>query len=139
MNTAFLPEIVPAFYQLYNNFMGIDRFDDIWSGIFLKKIADHLGKKVCLGAPMVNHRKRPRDTFRDLRKELEGMIINEKLWTLADEVEIEGSTYWDAYYSLIRELEKKIPKAFSEPRYRRFLKVQLQKMRFWLKITEDLT
>lgn len=37
MNTSFTPEIIPAFYQLYMNFMGVDRFDDIWSGIFLKK------------------------------------------------------------------------------------------------------
>jgi len=139
MNTAFLPEIVPAFYQLYSNFMGIDRFDDIWSGIFLKKITDHLERKVCLGTPLVEHRKRPRDTFKDLRKELDGMIINEKLWTLADEVEIEGTTYWDAYSSLIQELEKTIQKAFNEPRYRRFLKVQLQKMKLWLKITDHLS
>lgn len=34
MNTSFLPKIIPAFYQLYMNNMGIDRFDDIWSGIF---------------------------------------------------------------------------------------------------------
>jgi len=139
MNTAFLPEIIPAFYQLYMNFMGIDRFDDIWSGIFLKKIVDHLGRKVCLGVPMIDHRKRPRDTFEDLQKEIEGMIINEKLWTLVDQAEIEGSTYWEAYNSLILELEKVILKAFNEPRYRKFLNVQLQKMRLWLKIIDRLT
>jgi hypothetical protein len=139
MNTAFLPEIVPAFYQLYNNFMGIDRFDDIWSGIFLKKITGHLERNVCLGAPLVHHRKRPRDTFKDLQKELEGMIINEKLWTLVDKAEIEGSTYWEAYSSLTQELEKKIEEAFREPRYRRFLKLQIQKMKLWLKITDHLT
>jgi len=139
MNTAFLPEVVPAFYQLYNNFMGIDRFDDIWSGIFLKKIADHLGKKVCLGIPVVDHRKRPRDTFKDLRKEFEGMIMNEKLWMLVDEAEIDGTTYSEAYNSLICELEKKIAKAFSERSHQKFLKVQLQKMRLWLRITDYLT
>jgi len=139
MNTAFLPEIVPAFYQWYSNFMGIDRFDDIWSGIFIKKIADHLGRKVCLGAPVVGHRKRPRDTFKDLRKEFEGMIINEQLWKLVDEAEIEGATYSEAYNSLADELEKKISRAFTEPSHRRFLKLQLQKMKLWLKITDRLT
>ncbi|MFX1521397.1 MAG: hypothetical protein ACFFCD_15925, partial [Promethearchaeota archaeon] len=42
MNLAFSPEVIPAFYQLP---MGpeekIDRFDDIWSGLFLKKVCDH--------------------------------------------------------------------------------------------------
>jgi len=138
MNTAFLCEVAPAFYQLYSNFMGIDRFDDIWSGVFIKKIADHLGRKVSLGSPLVTHRKRPRDTFKDLRKEFEGMVINEKLWALVDQIELEGSEYWDAYNSLIEELEKRIPQAFTEPLHREFLEAQLQKMRLWLKITDRL-
>jgi hypothetical protein len=138
MNTAFLREATPAFYQLYSNFMGIDRFDDIWSGIFIKKTADHLGRKISLGSPLVNHRKRPRDTLKDLRKEFEGMVINEKLWALVDQIELEGATYWDAYNSLIQELEKKIPLIFSEPLHREFLEAQLQKMRLWLRIIDQL-
>ncbi len=138
MNTAFLHEATPAFYQLYSNFMGIDRFDDIWSGVFIKKIADHLGRKISLGSPLVNHRKRPRDTLKDLRKEFEGMVINEKLWTLVDQIELEGSTYWDAYNSLIQELEKKIQQTFTEPLHREFLQAQLQRMKLWLKIIDRL-
>lgn len=138
MNTAFLCEVTPAFYQLYSNFMGIDRFDDIWSGVFVKKIADHLGRKISLGNPLVDHRKRPRDTLKDLRKEFEGMVINEKLWTLVDQVELEGSTYWDAYNSLIQELGKKISQTFTEPLHREFLEAQLQKMRIWLRIIDQL-
>ena len=138
MNTAFLCDVTPAFYQLYSNFMGIDRFDDIWSGVFVKKIADHLGRRISLGSPLVDHRKRPRDTLKDLRKEFEGMVINEKLWTLVDQAELEGSTYWDAYNSLIQELEKMIPQTFKEPLHRKFLETQLQKMRLWLKIIDQL-
>ena len=138
MNTAFLREIIPAFYQSYSNFMGIDRFDDIWSGVFIKKIADHLGRRVSLGNPLADHRKRPRDTFKDLRKEFEGMVINEKLWKLVDEIELEGSTYWDAYDSLTQELEKRISQAFPEPLYQKFLKVQLRKMKLWLRIIDKL-
>jgi hypothetical protein len=138
MNTAFLCEVAPAFYQLYSNFMGIDRFDDIWSGVFIKKIADHLGRRVSLGSPLVDHRKRPRDTLKDLRKELEGMIINEKLWTLVDQIELEGSTYWDTYNSLVQELGKRIPQTFAEPLHRDFLEIQLKKMKLWLKIIDQL-
>lgn len=138
MNTAFLNEVIPAFYQSYSNFMGIDRFDDIWSGVFIKKITDQLGRRVSLGSPLVNHRKRPRNTFKDLRKEFEGMVINEKLWTLVDEIELEGSTYWDAYNSLTQELEKGISRVFTEPLYQEFLEVQLRKMRLWLRIIDQL-
>jgi hypothetical protein len=86
MNTAFVSKIIPAFYHLYMNHIGIDRFDDIWSGIFLKKIADHLGDNVSLGKPLVYHNKRPRNVFKDLRNELEGMVINETLWRIVEPV-----------------------------------------------------
>lgn len=137
MNTAFLPRIVPAFYQLYMNFMGVDRFDDIWSGIFFKKIADHLGDKICLGEPIVYHDKRPRDVFKDLKKELEGMIINEALWKMLDEVELDGKTYWDSYYSLAHDLEKKVEKLQNSMR-QKFMLAQIKKMKLWLKIIDRI-
>lgn len=139
MNTAFSTEIIPAFYQLYTNMNGTERFDDIWSGIFLKKIADHLRKKLCLGAPLVYHNKRPRDTFKDLKRELEGMVINEKLWRLVDKVELAGTTYWEAYRSLIQALKMEVLGAFNEVAHRNLLRLQLRKMESWLKIVDHLT
>lgn len=138
MNSAFVPEVVPAFYQLHMNYMGVDRFDDIWSGVFLKKVADHLGERVCLGAPLVNHDKRPRDTFGDLEKELRGMTINETLWKLVDEAQIEGKTYFEAYSSLINELETRIPRTFEMHDHRKFLKFQTERMKLWLDIVDKL-
>ena len=57
MNLAFKPQIIPAMYFLL---MGqrnwpFDRFGDIWCGIFLKKICDHLGLGVKSGCPIVEH------------------------------------------------------------------------------------
>jgi hypothetical protein len=138
MNTSFVPEAVPAFYQLYMNCMGIDRFDDIWSGLFFKKVADRLSEKVCLGIPIVRHEKRPRDTFRDLEKELNGMAMNEKLWRLVADAEIEGETFFDAYDSLIIEMEAKMPKYFEKQDHIKFLKLQTEKMRLWLKTMDRL-
>lgn len=138
MNTAFLAEIIPAFYQLYTSINGIERFDDIWSGIFLKKIADHLGKKISIGVPLVHHNKRPRNTFNDLKRELEGMIINEKLWRIVDQIELTGTTYWETYHSLIQELQKEISKTFKEKTHRSLLQLQLKKMELWLRTLEHL-
>lgn len=137
MNTAFSPKIVPAFYQLYMNCMNIDRFDDIWSGLFLKKIADHLGDKICLGTPLVYHDKKPRDVFKDLKKELEGMIINEQLWKIVDSLQLEGKNYWDTYNSLTSELEKNLA-SFKNEFYRKFMHMQIEKMKLWLEITDKL-
>jgi len=106
MNTAFLRKCIPAFYQLYMNVFGIDRFDDIWSGIFLKKIADHLGDSICLGKPLVYHDKRPRNIFKDLKSELEGMAINEVLWRIVDSLELNGKDYYTCYQELADDLER---------------------------------
>lgn len=131
MNTAFVPKIIPAFYQLYMKYMGVDRFDDVWSGIFLKKISDQVGDGVCLGRPLVLHNKRPRNTFKDLRAELEGMVINEALWRIVDALELDGKTYFDAYNSLTAELEKSLKK-FDAPNHRKFMGFQIEKMKLWL-------
>ena len=53
MNVAFKPEVIHAFYQLYMNYLGFDRFDDIRSGVFLNKITDHLRVHLSLGTPAV--------------------------------------------------------------------------------------
>jgi len=137
MNTAFLSKIIPAFYQLYMNFMTIDRFDDIWSGIFLKKITDHLGDKVCLGHPIVYHNKRPRNVFGDLRKELEGLIVNEVLWRIVNEIELDGNSYWDCYRSLIDGLKNTLDQ-FKEDTHRKFIQAQVEKMEIWLEIVDEL-
>ncbi len=138
MNTSFVPKVVPAFYQLYMNIMGIDRFDDIWSGLFLKRIADHLGDLVCIGKPAGLHEKRPRSTFNDLKKELDGMIINEWLWKAVDDGDPSGSNYADCYLSLIDVLRSKIKTLYNES-FRKFLEIQLEKMRLWVEIIDAVS
>jgi hypothetical protein len=133
MNTSFQRKIVPAFYQLYMKVMGIDRFDDIWSGLFIKKIADHLGDNVCLGKPLVYHDKRPRSTFRDLKAELEGMIMNETLWKIVDSLELNGEDYFECYLELAEGIERNIDK-FGEKIHKDFISLQLEKMKLWLEL-----
>ena len=138
MNTSFVPEIIPAFYQLYMNHMGVDRFDDIWSGIVLKKITDSLGDRVCLGQPVVNHRKTPRDTFSDLEKELKGIMMNEKFWKIVDEAEVDSRTYADGYAQLVSRISHRIDDRFVDSFHRKFMRKQLQKMRLWTQIVDKI-
>lgn len=136
MNTSFLPEIIPAFYQLYMNFMGIDRFDDIWAGLFLKKVADHLDHRLCFGEPLAYHDKRSRSIFKDLEKEVAGLFLNEVLWRIVDSLEIEGGNYWGAYSSLICELEKSVVDTKLDSFRRKFLEEQIKKAKLWLEIID---
>jgi len=138
MNTSFRSRIIPAFYQLYMNSMGIDRFDDIWSGLFIKRIADHLGDSVSLGMPLVRHVKRPRDTFKDLRAELEGMIMNELLWRVVDSLELDGGDYLECYAQLTAGIRMRLAD-FADKRHRDFLQMTVEKMELWTKVVEKLT
>ena len=137
MNTSFVRKIVPAFYQLYMNSMGIDRFDDIWSGILLKKIADQLGDRISLGRPLVHHEKRPRNIFNDLRSELEGMVMNEIFWKTVDSLELSGGDYSSCYREVADGLENNV-NSFDRDLHKAFLIQQVQKMRIWLEIMDKL-
>lgn len=139
MNTSFKTRVIPAFYQLYMNTLGVDRFDDIWSGIFLKKITDHLGEKTCLGKPLGVHIKRSRDAFEDLRKELEGMAINEKLWQVVDETELSSKSYGDCYLDLAEHLDESIKKQFKDALHVKFMKLQVEKMRTWVDALDKIS
>ncbi|MFT4958729.1 MAG: hypothetical protein ACI9EZ_002063 [Halobacteriales archaeon] len=91
MNIAFRRDVVPAFYQLPmdDNPWDVGRFDDIWSGVFLKRAADLLGKQVHNGSPLCRHDKAPRSTFDDLTNEAPGLELNEHLWRIVDEATAE--------------------------------------------------
>ncbi len=139
MNTSFKTQVIPAFYQLYMNTQGIDRFDDIWSGLFLKRIADHLGQMVCLGKPLGAHAKTSRDVFKDLQKELNGMIINEKLWRIVDEAELSATSYADCYIELADHLNRSIKKELTTPLHRKFMEMQVEKMKTWVEALDKLS
>lgn len=80
MNVAFLTEITPAYYfGLQGEKWGVDRYDDIWAGVFLKKITDHLEYVISVGQPVVTHNKLSNPLV-NLKKESGGMDINEMLW-----------------------------------------------------------
>ena len=85
MNLAFRPQIVPAMYfMLMGRDWGVDRFGDIWCGLFSKRICDHLGLAVNSGGPHVHHA-RASNVWANLRKEALGMERNETLWRLVDD------------------------------------------------------
>jgi hypothetical protein len=95
MNLAFRREVVPAFYQLPmdDNEWDVGRFDDIWSGVTLKRACDVLGKRIYNGAPICEHNKAARSTFDDLTNEVHGLELNEHFWGVVDDVGGDATTY----------------------------------------------
>jgi hypothetical protein len=109
MNLAFRREVTPLMYfplmgeDAHGQRWGYDRFDDIWAGIFAKKILDHLGLSVANGSPFVEHRKAS-DAQKNLQKERRGTAVNEDLWRRVSEVKFTQATIVGCY----RELAQKI-------------------------------
>jgi hypothetical protein len=110
MNLAFKREVVPI---LFFPMMGMmpngkswpyDRFDDIWAGIFSKKIMDHLEMGVVNGSPIVEHRKASKPKT-NLLKESTGMKINEIIWKKVDEVNLTKNNPKDCYIELANKTD----------------------------------
>ncbi len=107
MNLAFEREVIPAFYQLPmdDNPWDVGRFDDIWSGVFLKRACDVLGTQIYNGGPLCQHNKAPRSTFDDLHNEVAGLELNEHLWEIIDDAGADAESYAEIFETMARRLE----------------------------------
>ena len=83
---------------------GFDRFGDIWAGVILKKIADHLGYSINSGSPAIKHL-RASNVWANLRKEAPGLGINETFWAAVDAVPLRGSTFRECYREIANGIE----------------------------------
>ena len=131
MNLAFRREVIPAFYQLPmdDNEWDVGRFDDIWSGLFLKRACDVLGKRIYNGDPLCEHNKAARSTFDDLANEVAGLELNEHVWEVIDEAGADADSYaavFDAMADALAEGE------FDEWNNGAFLNHCGEYMRDWL-------
>jgi len=106
MNLAFRREVIPAFYQLPmdDNDWDVGRFDDIWSGVFLKRACDVLGKQIYNGDPICEHNKAPRSTFSDLTNEVHGLELNEHVWEVIDDAGADADSYAGVFEAMAHEL-----------------------------------
>jgi hypothetical protein len=136
MNLGFKREVVPAFYQcpMDDNEWSVGRFDDIWSGVFLKRAADVLGTDVLTGDPLCRHDKAPRSTFDDLHNEVAGLELNEHLWKLIDDAGADADTYAGVFEAMADALID------AEADYRNgdFLAYVGEHMHDWLACLDEL-
>jgi hypothetical protein len=122
MNLAFQREMAPAMHfglqgrmrdDAYDHVLGpgqtnplpFDRFDDIWAGLFAKKICDHRGYAVTSGGPSIIHTKESDPTMRVI-KEGPGIAVHEKLWEHIRDTKLTVTTVADCYRQLARSVRE---------------------------------
>jgi hypothetical protein len=137
MNLAFRREVVPAFYQfpMDDNDWDIGRFDDIWSGLTLKKATDMLDKTVLTGYPLCVHEKAKRSTFSDLNNEVPALELNEHFWKALDEAPDSADDYFEAYEMMIEAVGAY---DFSGYNNSEFIDLVVEKMSRWLEALSAL-
>lgn len=80
MNVAFRRNVLPyMYYAPMGPRVGLDRFADIWLGISVKQICDHMGWAMVTGYSTIWHDKAS-DVWKNLQKEAKGLELNEYFW-----------------------------------------------------------
>ncbi|MFB6137361.1 MAG: alpha-1 4-glucan-protein synthase [Halobacteriaceae archaeon] len=137
MNLSFTREVIPAFYQfpMDDNVWEIGRFDDIWSGLTLKRAADMLGRSVLSGYPLCEHNKAERSTFADLNNEVPGLEVNEHFWEALAETDATADDYYDAYEQMVAAVDAYDFSAYAN---HEFIDVCVEEMSRWLELCAEL-
>jgi len=144
-NTGLIRELVPAYYYVLMgeriNGLVIDRFGDILSGYFVKKVCDHLGYSVLVGAPICNHERATHDLFRDLYHELAGIALLEEFTLWLESVRLQGDGALEAYRSLAEQMDSGVDRFQSSlwsSESRSYFHRIAHAMRMWSDATEIL-
>jgi Reversibly glycosylated polypeptide len=92
---------------------GLDRFDDIWSGLILKRVIDYMGWYVTTGEPFVKHQ-RQSNPFLNLRREALGIQIHERLWDYILDTPLEPGLGVTGAFLGIAERLRRFPELSSD-------------------------
>ncbi|OGK09723.1 hypothetical protein A2767_07735 [Candidatus Roizmanbacteria bacterium RIFCSPHIGHO2_01_FULL_35_10] len=90
------------------------------TGIFTKKIIDHLGLAVINGSPFVEHRKAS-NVFKNLQKEANGIEINENLYKSVQAGGLKSKTMSGCYLELAEKA--KFPKEEYFVKFKKAMKI----------------
>ena len=106
MNVAIKRDAIPLMYQLVMGVerVGYDRFDDMWSGLFAKKICDHLGLPILVNGRASIIHTRASDTAQNLAKEQAGYALHEVMWDNMKGITLISNSIIGCYYELTEQL-----------------------------------
>lgn len=140
-NTAFHRDVLPCYYYIPMNAnlkgLKIDRYGDIWSGFFVKKAIDRMDERITMGKPLIDHRRNSHNYLNDLRHELWGMILTERIAEWLENLQLESNNYFDIYLELAKNLEK-LKSEFSEYSIKKYFSKIVDSMRIWVHTCEKI-
>lgn len=106
MNIAFTREVIPAaYFLLQGRDWGVDRWDDIWAGYFMKKIFDHLDKVFMINGDATVFHDRASNPYKNLYPEGVGYGSNELLWEKLQTIQLTKDNYVDCYVELAKKMK----------------------------------
>jgi hypothetical protein len=139
-HTAFLSELVPASYvivmdtEIYG--LKIDRYDDIWGGLFALKLIHKMGHRATFGIPLTKHIRNRHDYLRDFRSEMLGAILNNKIYEIVMNMDIESKTYADGYLELAGNLWSNIKRFFTDSIILKYFDKLSKAMNTWIELVD---
>lgn len=142
-NTALHRDILPCAYFVL---MGasikglvIERYGDIFFGLFAKKIIDHLGDYVSFGKPFTIHRRNPHNLLKDLQQEFWSIIFTDVLVEFLETISLTENTYSRCYLELAGKLEKFVSehKSFNNES-RKYFRDLTSAMKIWVKTCNSI-
>jgi len=139
-NTAFKKEISPIFWNLYQEKLydiPSDRYDDIWTGLFVNRLINKLNHTITFGQPCSIHKRNVHDFNKDLMVEFTGICMNSKMWEYIMNLDIQSKDYVDGYLEIADNLEK--VKLFEFSTVNKFIKTLAKKMRLWVNLVEKVS
>jgi hypothetical protein len=117
-NTAFARRVLPAFFFWPQRFMYkgslVDRYGDIWMGLAVERVAQHMGEAVSYRMPLVAHIRNKHNYASDLRAESGGVEMNNYVaqWLTEAPIPRNCDTYGTAYLALMSEVAARAQDTF---------------------------
>jgi len=136
-NTSFTKEISPIFWNLYMrkvHNLQLNRFDDIWGGLFTLKLILRNNCTATFGSPFANHDRNIHSFNKDLRTEFVGITVNSRIWNYVMCMEIGSRNYIDGYLEIADWFDK--AKLFSDNKLNKFIKDMSNAMRTWIDLVD---
>jgi hypothetical protein len=104
-NTAMMRDVAPAYFL--SPYIG--RYDDIWAGYIINRIAQHFGDVISFGEPLVRQERNPHDLWRDLDAERNGMILTDEFCEALRSIPLRGLTYHHCFGEIVHSLPQAWP------------------------------
>lgn len=134
-NTSFNKDVAKVFWNVHQP-DGCNRFDDIWNGLFIQKIAHRRGEAVTFGVPYTNHDRNTHDYAYDLQQEMVGLLSNTALWKFVMNLRLESKNYLDAYLEIAEAIERNdVTKNY---RIELYMKDLAKSMKEWVDVVDKV-